>query len=663
MWLGGSTRRARPIRVWVLAALGFAGVAILQSWPLPLHLSTRLTGSPTGDTGVYVWNTWVFRHELVDGHRSPLSTLTVLPLDGPTDLSLHNYTVFSDLLVVPLQPWIGVVAAFNVVYLVNVALAGFGMFLLAKRVTGRAIESWLAGLLFAWSPFLVARGGEHFSLAAAAPLPLFLYWFDRAWERQWLREAVAAGACVAWAAGCDPYYAVYCVMLAACVVFARVLAFQSSHRPAADLRRPRRCVDAAIAALVALIVIVRLVGGGVLRIGPLAISMQTLYTPTLALSILGLVRLLLTIRLRVARRAAPPLLPLLRAAAAATVVAAIALAPELYAMGVRVLHGNMVSAPVLWRSSAPGVDLLAFFVPNPNHPLAPRTLVDWVTRQPGGFTEQVASLSLVALAVILIAWRRAGFRPGRFWVGITIGFAALTLGPFVRVGGMDTFVPTPWALLRYLPVIGAARMPPRFGIVVILGLSVLFAGALAALARRHERRRHVLLATVGLALVLELCPAPRTLYSAEIPAVFRTIAADPRPVRVLELPFGIRDGLSGLGDFNAASQFHQTFHGKELVGGYLSRVTQSCKNFYRRLPVVNALLVLSEGRNLTPGQRARADEASDDFLRRARLGYVVMDQARVSAALRSFAVDVLGLTKIGESDGYDLYVPAPPPIR
>ena len=45
---------------------GYAAVAIVFSWPLVLHLGTALTGGPGGDTGVYVWNQWVFRHELVD---------------------------------------------------------------------------------------------------------------------------------------------------------------------------------------------------------------------------------------------------------------------------------------------------------------------------------------------------------------------------------------------------------------------------------------------------------------------------------------------------------------------------------------------------------------------------------------------------------------------
>jgi hypothetical protein len=130
---------------------------------------------------------------------------------------------------------------------------------------------------------------------------------------------------------------------------------------------------------------------------------------------------------------------------------------------------------------------------------------------------------------------------------------------------------------------------------------------------------------------------------------------------VLELPTGIRDGLSSIGDFNAGSQFRQTFHGKGLIGGYLSRVAPSIKSRYRRMPVTSALIDVSEGQKLTVGQIDRAIAGADDFVRATHLGYVVIDTSRVSADLRDFATALLGLKKIAESDGYELYTTKFPP--
>jgi hypothetical protein len=342
----------------------------------------------------------------------------------------------------------------------------------------------------------------------------------------------------------------------------------------------------------------------------------------------------------------------------AVVAALTLLSPVLYAIGVRVMQGQMVSAPVLWRSSSSGADLLAVVLPNPNHPLAPAGFLEWLASRPGGLHDQVSSLSIVALVVIAMAWR-AGFRPDRFWVAVTVGFGLMALGPFIQVAGLNTYIPTPWAVLRYVPIIGEARMPSRFAIVAMLGLAVLFASALVALADRHRRRRPMLLAAVGLALGFELLPTPRTLYSAEIPPAYHVIAADPRPVRVLNLPFGVRDGLSSLGDFNASSQYYQTLHGKKLIGGYLSRVSERNKAFHRRQPVLSSLMRLSENLPLTAAQRSRALRFARTFLRTADVGYVVMDCSRTSVELRAFAMEAFRLERIGASGDFELYVPRP----
>lgn len=305
----------------VLAA--YVVLAMVQAWPLPLHLGTHLTGQPTGDTGVYVWNLWVFRHELIGSGTTPFRTLEILPLAGPTDLSLHNYTVFADLLALPFVDWLGIVRTFNLVYLFNVALAGVGMFLLARRLTGRVAESLVAGLMFAWSPFLVARGAEHFSLVAAAPLPFFMLTLYRAWDTQRLREALAAGAVLAWAAFCDPYYAVYCLMLGVCFLGSRILAVTFVRRPIDELHAAKHLINVGIAVLVALILSVNVIGGGQIDLGAFQISMRTLYTPMLLLTVLVVTRAALSANLRIALVPMPPRRWLVRAALAAGVAAAL----------------------------------------------------------------------------------------------------------------------------------------------------------------------------------------------------------------------------------------------------------------------------------------------------------------------------------------------------
>ncbi|HET9370895.1 MAG TPA: hypothetical protein VFO19_11630, partial [Vicinamibacterales bacterium] len=570
---------------------------------------------------------------------------------------LHNYTVWGDLVALPVQPIFGVIGAFNFVYLLYVALAGWGACLLAYRVTGARTESVLAGVAFACAPFLVARSLGHFSLVAAAPLPFFLYWLDRTWESMRWRDAAMTGACVAWAAGSDPYYAVYCVGLGLAYAASKTLRWSSTAATAPRRRAVVRALDVTIALALGLAILIRAAAGGALTIGGVTISMRSLYTPMLIVAILALVRAAAARRVRV-HWAQPQNLGRLAAIGAAMVtVTSLLMAPQLIALVTRAAQGEIVTVPVLWRSSAPGVDALSFLVPNPAHPLAPAALSEWLAAQPGGYIEQVASLPWVALIVIAAGWRLVRFRPAPLWTGIALGAAWLSLGPFIRIAGLETFLPTPWALARYLPLLGAARMPGRMVVLVSLALSVIFAAALAALIRRNPPARTGLLAIVTIALAVELWPAPRPLYAASIPAIYRTVASDPRDVRVLELPLGIRDGLGLLGDSSALPQFYQTAHRKRIIGGYLSRVSTRSKEAHLREPVLKALIELSEGRALDAELEARARADARAFVDRVALGYVVIDRARVSDTLHAFATDALGLSLVGQTGDRELYVP------
>jgi hypothetical protein len=639
----------------VAVALGYVCVAIAFSWPLPLYLGTALTGDPGGDTGVYVWNQWVFQHEALVERTNPLRTDQILSTTDRVDLSQHNYTVFLNLIALPLMPLLGVVPTFNLVLLSVTVITALCTYALARRVTeATRFEAWLAGLAFAWCPALVARSTGHFSLVAAAPLAAFILCLINADRSRRSRDAALAGLCLAWAGFSDPYYAVYCLLIAIGYIASRVVPISfSAYASPAPLRWVLNVAIVSVGGLVAAL----LIGpGGRFDLLGIPISIRGLYTPVFVLTALVLVRLMVDVRPRIIGSAAGWSPAAVRALVIGGLACVGPLSPVLYGLGERIVDGRFVTPPTLWRSSPRGVDLLGLFEFNPNHVLA-RAFGDRQLANGSAFVEYTAALSLVALAVVGYAVWRGGYRPRPGWVVLTAGFAALSLGPFVHVAGVNTYVPGPWSLLRYVPLIDAARTPTRFSIVAALGLAIMLAGALAALGRRFPQHRRALAVTVGVLLVVELAPVPRTLYSASVPTIYETIAADPRPVRVLHLPFGVRDGTFTAGNFSARYLFHQTAHGKPLIGGYLSRISQKRVRAVRAQPTLDALVVMSEGGTLTAPHAAWIRSRGPTFVQRAHLGYVVVDEARTPPQLVNFVIDAWTLEEIGREGGLTLYRP------
>jgi hypothetical protein len=137
--------------------------------------------------------------------------------------------------------------------------------------------------------------------------------------------------------------------------------------------------------------------------------------------------------------------------------------------------------------------------------------------------------------------------------------------------------------------------------------------------------------------------------------VFKVIAADPRPIRVLSLPFGLKDGLSSRGNYSSSSQFYQTFHQKRLVGGYISRLPRGSIENYRANSLVRVLMRLSEGSVVDDELYERALQRADFHMQRLQIGYVVIDPARCSPELVAFAHRVFQTSLVTKADGLELY--------
>ena len=653
--------------------VGFLLVAIVATWPLVRHLDDAFTGPPSRDTGVYVWNVWVFTHELHQG-RLPFYTSSIFagpPDAAPANLSLHNYTTAANVLAWPLIPLVGLVAAFNLVFLFNIALSGYAAWLLTRSMTGRETESLIAGVVFALSPVLIARGVGHFSLVAAAPLPIFALLLRHLGETGQMRYALGLGAVVAWATCSDAYYGVFCLLMAGVSLLVQFVSIERAvDLPVVRIVGLRRTLDVLLVAVGSFAFAIALRGGGTLDVLGLHVRAHTLYTPMLVITLLVLARLALAYPHRFSLRRGTKPVVVVRAVVAAGTVMVLLLAPVLYALGDQVVNGHTEWSAPLWRSSPRGIDLLGLFVPNPSHPIwgsaMEARLIAWAGTDDNAMPEVVGSLSLVALLVLIVAWWRHGWRPSRVRLGVTVFFTLLALGPFVYVAGLNTQIPMPWSVLRYVPILGLVRSPGRFAVLASMCVAVLLAQALVHLGRRYPERRRRILAVVCVLLAIELLPAPRPLYSAAIPAIYQTIAADPRPhVRVLELPVGLRDGTTSMGDFSPRTQYFQTAHGKGIVGGYLSRVSPRRRLATRRSRVLGALVTLSEGRPLSAEQEQAAREGAAGFLQRTRLGYVMIDETRASPDLIAFAVDLLDLTLVAREGPLALYVPpaSTPPAR
>lgn len=646
------------LRPWLARLASFAGyvtVAVAYMWPLPAAPASYLPGPPSGDTGVYVWNLWSFSRELLAG-RNPFYTTAIFSATPAIDLSLHNYSVAFGAAAVPLLRFLDIVTVYNLLLLAALVLNAAVGQAIAYRVTGRRAVSWVAGLIFGFSPFVIARTTGHLSLVAVAPLGVFWLCLD-SWRRSGrVTHAGAAGATLAWALYTDVYFAVFCALFGA--LYLAPVVVRGVRRSDRAPRWARVTLNTMLGLAVAVTAGIAATGGGDLELAGVRIGLRTLYTPVLVATVFAVARFFLAWSLRVEAAAHRLGRIAVAGAAALATSAAVLLAPWLVALAGRLAAGASIARPIVWRNAVPGVDLLDLLRLNPSNAVVRAILDAGPVALSEASIERTAALPLVALALVGVAvWRWRVPLP-RWWVFFTLAFAILALGPFLMVGGANTHVPGPWALLRYLPVLGGVRSPSRFAALVPMGLTVLFAVSLASLLDRVGKSAPLVLAGVGAVLLLELAPMPRTLYSARVPAIYQIVAHDPRPVSVLHLPFGFRDGTRTIGVFDNARQYHQTRHGKQLLGGYVSRVSRAELGRQRRLRVIRTLLWLSEGHPYRPLPAPVLRLRGEQFVQATSLGYVVVERDLTPLPLLEFAIESFDLEWVASSDGLDLYRPA-----
>ena len=128
-------------------------IAFLLTWPVGLNLSSMLIGHPGNDTWNHVWGYWWVAGHLENGVWPARADLMSWPNGG----SLYFIDTIQAILSWPIQKLFGPVVAFNLVIIFQLALCGFGAWVLAWKKTGDHLASYIALFLFELTPHILGQ--------------------------------------------------------------------------------------------------------------------------------------------------------------------------------------------------------------------------------------------------------------------------------------------------------------------------------------------------------------------------------------------------------------------------------------------------------------------------------------------------------------------------
>jgi len=168
------SRRAGGEAVAVVA--GFVALAVVWAWPLVLRPGTTMA-APFGDP---LLNAWILGWD-ADRLRHALAGLWTAPpfYPYPDTLAYSEHLLG---IAIPLAPiyWItgNAVLVYNLALVGSFALAGAGMYLLARDLTGRRDAAILAGLAFMWCPYRAPQV-THLQVLVNGWMPIALWALHR----------------------------------------------------------------------------------------------------------------------------------------------------------------------------------------------------------------------------------------------------------------------------------------------------------------------------------------------------------------------------------------------------------------------------------------------------------------------------------------------------
>jgi hypothetical protein len=601
----------RPGRIHLIVLGCYTALSLLLSWPLVTRLTTHTPGVAQWafDEATFLWNIWYFKDAVVDRLSNPLhSELIWHPLG--IDLVLYTYNFFHALVAMPMAVAVTIPFASNIALLASTVLSGYGTFLLVLRLLRR----------------------ERRSSAGSEPQPE-----DRARLNPMI-AAFVAGLVYAFASNRAVYAALghYDMVTTQWIPFYALMLLRSLDE---RLNRARRQRAAALAGLF-------------FAFTGLAEMISALF-----LAIFTLIVLVMHLRtLRTAQSPVSGLRSLVSSLLITGLVAFLVWSPALVPIVRQFLTEDFSLKG--WGEAIPlSTDLLGWFTPTILHPFFGGDLVAELRRvqlralaeDGSGFRDvNTVFLGWFTVTLALLAIVKYGRRVA-VWTWTTVIFGLFTLGPFLQINGRYQFdldgvaatVPLPYALLHYLPIIKANRAPNRNSVLLMLGLAVLVGYALYWLLQRtrnveeratttpkqsphHPITPSLLVIMLAAALLFEHLALPAPLSDMRVPAVYAQIAADPRPVSILQAPLGWRNSFGVFGAEETRLQFYQSVHGKPMLGGNISRAPDFKMGYFQRLPYFQALTEIEFGRPVSPDLMAAAKAQAAELAYLYNVGYLVL---------------------------------------
>jgi hypothetical protein len=539
----------------------FIGLSLAMTFPLVKHLGTSVR-----DYGDSLLNTWILAwdvRQITHAHIGHFFDANIFYPHART-LAYSEHLFIESLAALPVALLTGnPVLAHNIVLLLGFITSAFGMYFLARYLTGKIPPSIIAGVIYAFNPFMFAHIFQVQVLWAGG-IPLAFLFLHRYFDHGRRRDILAFAFFFILQVLANGYYALFLSFFVALFILVKAVREKKIFRVRfwGELALAGVLIAAVAGPFILQYVKIQKDMGFQRDIGASARPKSFLATSS--------------INRLYGRATAPNLIPEgeLFPGAVAFLLAATGIFLEIWPKKKRDSSspknkGRMWFRVGSWALSAITLAIVA---------------VVFLIMVKGGFELRLGSLGkirahnpinpLILLAIFIAAgvlWRKAwGVRLPPFSLSFprpSIYLAFLILSFAFTFGASGPYV----ILHKYLPGFNGIRVPARFHVVVMFSLAVFASRGMAFLGQKIKNGKIAFATIIAVLILAEYfsCPLPLKAVPTreQMPPVYRWLGSfPPESFAVAEVPFP--DADYKIGPIECPRVFFSSFHFQKLLNGY-----------------------------------------------------------------------------------------------
>jgi hypothetical protein len=211
--------RSRTVLQQGAVFIGFALLAVAMTWPLATRLGSHVVDAKWHYDSMVNIHVLGSRMHFAQGRSEGLKSIYDNYFCAPTPYSIANNESHFGLVLLYAPFYLATndpLLSYNLLLLLCLALSGYCMYLLARDLTGHELAAGLAGVSYAFCPYIFFELGR-IQLVAAQWIPLFALHLHRAARTQSMKSLVWVALLFAMQVGSCLYYAMFMLVYAAFV--------------------------------------------------------------------------------------------------------------------------------------------------------------------------------------------------------------------------------------------------------------------------------------------------------------------------------------------------------------------------------------------------------------------------------------------------------------